>query len=131
MVGHARINVWSAVRYFPRHPLRTVAVIASDPIEAGITIHERISNRLERRAPPDLYQAEKSWESRLHNLLGLPWPCLAASEFWAIWPKIIEQLSAKGVRVGPDSFSSWNDGDAGFCASDLVFGPTPFAQQGD
>ena len=27
---------------------------------------------------------------------------------------MIEELKAKGLRVGPESFLSWNDGDAGF-----------------
>ncbi len=36
-----------------------------------------------------------------------------ATEFWDLWPEIIRELEAKGIRAGPESFQSWNDGDAG------------------
>ena len=77
------------------------------------TIRERVVNRFERPVPAGLYQADNSWERRLHELLGLPWPCSIASEFWALWRQVIEELEAKGIRAGPKSFLSWNDGDAG------------------
>jgi hypothetical protein len=34
-------------------------------------------------------------------------------EFWALWPVVVSELEAKGIRPGPESFGSWNDGDAG------------------
>jgi len=64
--------------------------------------------------PPDLYQAEEDWEYRLHDLIGAPWPCPAASEFRALWPQVMGELETKGIRVGRESFKGWNDGDAGF-----------------
>jgi hypothetical protein len=70
--------------------------------------------RRERLAPPTLYQAEDDCECRLHDFLGVSWPCPNASEFWELWPEIIEELKLKGVQAGPESFLGWNDGDAGF-----------------
>jgi hypothetical protein len=96
-----------------KHPARAGIAIASDPLEAWITIEDAFAKRRERLAPPALYKAEQDWECRLHNLLGLPWPCPIASEFWVLWPEIINELKHKGIRVGPKSFYSWNDGDAG------------------
>lgn len=94
--------------------MRAVAAIASAPAEAAIIIEERVAKRCERSVPRDLYQAEDDWECRLHNCLGVPWPCPAVSEFWPLWQDVIEELKAKGMRVGPNSYLSWNDGDAGF-----------------
>lgn len=33
--------------------------------------------------------------------------------FWGLWPEIIKELETKGIQAGPESFGSWNDGDAG------------------
>jgi hypothetical protein len=64
------------LRSFLRHPIQTVAAIASDPFEALIAFQERIVARREGRIVPDsLYQAEVDWERRLHQWLGVPWPC--------------------------------------------------------
>jgi predicted O-methyltransferase YrrM len=36
-------------------------------------------------------------------------------EFWHLWPEVVRELEAKGIKAGPQSFSGgWNDGDAGF-----------------
>ena len=40
-----------------------------------------------------------------------------SSEFWALWPEVIEELERKGVRAGPLSFKGWNDGDAALVRS--------------
>jgi hypothetical protein len=49
----------------------------------------------------------------MHELLGVPWPCQTSSEFPALWSEVVEELEAKGIRVGPETFQGWNDGDAG------------------
>ncbi|WP_158554748.1 class I SAM-dependent methyltransferase [Methylovirgula sp. 4M-Z18] len=49
----------------------------------------------------------------MHELLGVPQPCSATREFWALWPEVMRELRDKGIRVGPQSFKGWNDGDAG------------------
>jgi predicted O-methyltransferase YrrM len=65
----------------------------------------------ERGRPPCLYEVEPDWERRLHETLDLPWPCQAAAEFRALWPRIIQSLEAKGLRVGVGSFGGFNDGE--------------------
>lgn len=104
----------SALRYFLRHPARTISSIGSQPVEAWVTIKEAIMEHRERSTPTDLYRAEENWEPLLHDLLRARWPCPTTSEFWQLWPQIIDELEAKGIRVGPESFLGWNDGDAGF-----------------
>jgi hypothetical protein len=77
-------------------------------------LQERYVASSERPVPPNLYQADGGWECRMHELLGVPQACPATSEFWTLWPEVIGELKAKGIRVGPESFKFWNDGDAGF-----------------
>lgn len=101
-------------RYFLRHPLRAVAAISSEPLEIWTTVQEAYVARREHPVPADLYCAEDGWERRTHELLGLEWPCPARAEFTALWPEVVGELTAKGIRVGPLSIKDWNDGDAGF-----------------
>jgi Methyltransferase domain len=99
---------------FLRRPISALLAVASDPIEAWSAFLDRKAESREERAPPDFYKAEDDWEHRLHRLLGLSSPCEATSEFWALWPEVIKEMEAKGIRVGPKSFMDCNDGDAGF-----------------
>jgi hypothetical protein len=91
-----------------------VRAVARDPLEAWTTLQDQYVDRLEQRRPQFQYEAEDAWEPRLHSLLGVPWPCEAIPEFRALWPDVMNQLEATGIRVGPESFGCWNDGDAGF-----------------
>jgi predicted O-methyltransferase YrrM len=103
----------TGLRYFLKYPIQTLAAVASDPLEAWTVLQDNHAARREEPIPQDLYEAEDGWQHRLHDLLGVPWPCEANSEFWALWPEVIGELQAKGIRVGPESFKYWNDGDAG------------------
>jgi len=103
----------AGLRHFLKHPMHTLAAVTADPVEAWTVLRDIHAARREAQIPPDLYEAKAGWEQRLHNLLGVPWPCQATSEFWALWPEVIGELQAKGIRVGPESFKTWNDGDAG------------------
>ena len=99
---------------YVRRPISTLTAVASDPIESWMRFREQYAAHREGCTPPDLYKVEKGWEARLHDLIGLPSPGEVTQEFWALWPKVIEELEAKGIRAGPESFKGWNDGDAGF-----------------
>jgi hypothetical protein len=99
--------------YF-RHPISTLAAVAADPVESWIRFWEQYAAHREGHTPPDLYKAEDNWADRLNGLLGLSSQDKATSEFWTLWPKVIQELEAKGIRAGPESFKGWNDGDAAF-----------------
>src|SRR5271167_3061996 len=101
------------MRYFLSHPLRAAAAIASEPLELWSTLQQYYGAQHERLVPPDLYQAEEGWDRRMHELLGVPWPCVAASEFTILWPEIMAELENKGIRVGPETLYGNNDADAG------------------
>jgi hypothetical protein len=76
-------------------------------------LQERYVFQRERRVPPNLYQSEDGWERRMHEMLSIRWPCPTTSEFTALWPEVIGELEAKGIRVGPETLHGNNDGDAG------------------
>jgi Methyltransferase domain len=101
------------LRYLLKHPVIAVADLAADPLEIWTTIHDAYVAQREQRGPQCRYESDDNWEQRLHEALGVPWPCNATSEFWDIWPEVINELKAKGIRPGPESFQWWNDGDAG------------------
>ena len=101
------------VRYFLKHPVDTVTDIAADPLQLWMTVQDEYAAVREGSRPKCQYESDNHWEQRLHEALGVPWPCKQASEFWALWPEINRELEAKGIRPGPESFQWWNDGDAG------------------
>jgi hypothetical protein len=101
------------LRYLLSHPVSAVADLAADPLEIWTTVHDAYVAEREQRGPQCQYEADDNWEQRLHEALGVPWPCNATFEFWDLWPKIIGELDARGIRAGPESFQWWNDGDAG------------------
>jgi hypothetical protein len=103
----------TSLRYILRHPIQTLAAAAADPVEAWTILRDKYAARLERPIAPDLYRAEEGWERKLHDLIRAPFPCSVASEFWVLWREVIGQLLSKGIRAGPESFKTWNDGDAG------------------
>jgi hypothetical protein len=101
------------MRYHMRHPFRALCTIMSDPLEAWAALQDRLIAGRERQIPTGLYKAEGNWEQRLHDAIEAPWPCQLTSEFRILWSRVIDELSAQGIRAGPESFKGWNDGDAG------------------
>jgi len=105
------------LRYLLKHPVMgvadLVADLAGDPLQFWMTAQDVYVADRERRGPQCRYEPDGNWEQRLHDSLGVPWPCQATSEFWDFWPQVIRELEAKGIRAGPESFQWWNDGDAG------------------
>ena len=101
------------LRYLLKHPVIAAVDLAADPLQICTGILDSYAFERERRRPRCQYDCHDNWEQRLHEFSGAPWPCEAASEFWTLWPEVIRELEAKGIRAGPESFQSWNDGDAG------------------
>jgi hypothetical protein len=97
-----------------KHPFVAVADLAADPLEIPTVIQDIYVAQRERPVPQHLYEADAAWEQQLHDTLGLSWPCALHAEFWAMWPKVIGELEAKGIHAGPESFQFWNDGDTAF-----------------
>lgn len=101
------------IRHFFKHPVDSITDIAGDPLQLWMTIQDEYASVREGSKPKCQYESDVNWEQRLHESMGIPWPCSAASEFWTLWPELIRELKAKGIQPGPESFQWWNDGDAG------------------
>jgi hypothetical protein len=102
------------LHYLLKHPVQGMAVLASDPLEAWTRVQETYLAQREQHGPECRYEADENWESWLHDHLGAQRPCKLIPEFWLLWPEVVRELEASGIRAGPQSFGSWNDGDAGF-----------------
>jgi hypothetical protein len=102
------------LHYLLKNPAVGMAVLASNPAEVWTRVRETYVAEREQRRPQCEYESDENWERRLHEQLGAPWPCERTSEFWGLWTEVVRELEAKGIRAGPMSFGSWNDGDAGF-----------------
>jgi len=76
------------LRYLLNHPVIAVAELAADPLEIGTTIHEVYVAQREQRQPQCRYESDDNWEQRLHEALGVPWPCNATAEFRDLWPEV-------------------------------------------
>jgi hypothetical protein len=100
------------LHYLLEHPLAVIDLV-SDPIETWTRVQEEYVAQRERRRAQCQYRPDDNWEQWIHARLSLPWPSPFTSEFEDLWPTVIAELEAKGIRPGPESFQSWNDGDAG------------------
>jgi hypothetical protein len=105
--------ITDALRYLTRAQ-RIATFVAREPIEALIELEAGLMERREQRRPACVYDPDPGAERRLHALLGVPWPCRAVSEFWALWPEVLAPVTTKGLRIGRATFSCYNDGDPGF-----------------
>jgi hypothetical protein len=101
------------LHYLLKNPAVGLAVLASDPLEVWTRVQETYVSQREQRRPQCPYEADQNWERQLHAHLGVEWPCRFAAEFHGLWSEVVAELEAKGIRPGPESFGSWNDGDAG------------------
>jgi len=102
------------LRYLLKHPFTGAADLAADPLQVFSTVRDVYFADRERDGPQCHYKADGNWEQRLHEYLGVPWPCPLSPEFWSLWHGVVGELEAAGIRPGPESFQRWNDGDAGF-----------------
>jgi len=100
----------NTIQYMRKAP-RIARYIAREPAEVWLRLRAKFIERRERRRPPCPYEPEADWERRLHEIIGVPWPCQSSAEFWALWPQVIGSLQAKGLRVGVGAFAGFNDGE--------------------
>ena len=112
-LGGKRKKMFSTVRYFLRRPLSVIGAVVANPIQAWTRFQDRFAQLREERGAAFHYEPDPDWELRLHDFLHVPWPCKTIAEFQLLWPVVVEELRTKGIRMGPESFGCWNDGDAG------------------
>jgi hypothetical protein len=93
------------LRYLLKRPVIAVADLAADPIEIWTTIHDAYVAQREQRGPQCRYESDDNWEQRLHEALGVRWPCNATPEFWDLWPEVISD-NKKGFGPAQRAFST-------------------------
>ena len=79
--------------------------------EAAVELSEALNQKWERTRPPYEYTVAADWETRMHDLVGAPWPCPEAPAFAAVFDEVVSGLRARGITVGVDSFVGWSDAD--------------------
>jgi hypothetical protein len=108
------------IERFIREGQTLVRLAAMDPVEVWFRLRARVAELQERRRPgyrewrERPYTVTDDWERQLHDLLGIPWPCPAAAEFWNLWPEVLNPFLKKGVHIGRGAFAdAWGDGEPG------------------
>jgi len=83
-----------------------------NPVENGASLYERRVTARDWR-PETAYPADESWEARLHEQIGVPWPCPETESFDRTWEAALDELASRGLAVGREAFGGWDDGDRG------------------
>jgi predicted O-methyltransferase YrrM len=95
--------------------LRDVArTVLTSPGEVCTRLWGKFRERSEHTAPRCDYDVRSDWESVLHQAIGVPFPCALPNDLEEIWSSIREKLHARGIDLGPASYSGYNDGDLAF-----------------
>src|SRR5271155_5746761 len=87
--------------------------VPRDPLGAWHWAREELVDRREHQRPPCPYQGDAEWEAKLHSLLGKPWPCPEAAEFWTAWNGLVQRYATEGITIGRGAFAGWGDGEPG------------------
>jgi hypothetical protein len=103
----------NALRRLWKNPRETAAALA-DPLAIWAVLEDRRDAIREGQRPRCHYEVDPEWDRHLHEALGLAWPCPERQEFDALWREVVSELTMLGIRVGPESFYVWNDGDPEF-----------------
>ena len=102
------------IRYWAKNPAIAIRDIVTDPAGILSRVADYSDFTREQQRTRCGYTHNNNWEEWLHRQIGQSWPCQCAPEFWALWDGIMNELRSKGIQPGPESYKSWNDGDAGF-----------------
>lgn len=97
--------------YALKYPGRMARALVRDPADLWDTLRDRLAQRHESGRPPYIVEADKNWETNLCALAGAASFSGAIGEFHALWPEVVATAEARGLKVGPESFAGFNDGD--------------------
>jgi len=91
---------------------RALTAFVRQPVDFCGMLASRLRNVHQRPVKP--YLCDPHWEAELHTQLGQPQPCAAVQAFWPLWEQVLAEMTSRGVKTGPMSYSGWNDGHPGF-----------------
>jgi Methyltransferase domain len=90
---------------------RAAKAVAAQPYEGVERVLERVAERRDRRRPRPRYEATDECEKRVHDLIGVRWPCEQRWEFDEVWRAALDDLAVRGIQVGRGRFGGWDDAD--------------------
>ncbi len=82
-----------------------------EPLDGLDRVRERVRGALGMPDEAPSYQVDRDWERRLHETLGVPWPCPAADDFESVWSAAEEAVRRRGLAIGRGTYGGWDDGD--------------------
>ena len=88
---------------------RLARSFATDPLEAARLVPEGLAVHFDH--PVD-YDVDGHWESRLHEWLGVPWPCPERHLGEEVWETAAEALHEGGLAFGRHTYGQYSDADA-------------------
>ena len=104
----------SAPGYEYRRWIRAAATAARDPVDGLERVRERVAAIRRSPRPSTGLEADAAGEKQMHALLGIDWPCDAATTFNELWQSTLESLERQGLSFGRRTYSGWDDADPGF-----------------
>ena len=93
---------------------QTVRMLIANPSEFLIKVVSELRELPEPALPPCPYVTDPEWRHRLHAYLGVVRPDETAAELKPVWQGVLERMSSKGVKAGPQTYVGSNDGDPAF-----------------
>src|SRR2546423_8036170 len=102
------MTVTTRIRHGVRYAARAARATAANPCEGLERMKEKIAERRDL-ATPVQYQPDPAWEQRLHQLLGVAWPCPERPRFQRLWEELATELSCAGLTVGRGAYGGWDD----------------------
>jgi Methyltransferase domain len=107
-LARAKAQLVSRIAY----AARAGKAIATQPYEGVERTLEQVAEWRNSRRPPWRYEATERCEERIHELIGIHWPCGERHGFEKVWRAALDDLAARGLQVGRGAFGGWDDGDA-------------------
>ena len=104
----------SARGYAWRRWVRVAATAARDPLDGIERVRERVAAIRRSPLPTTGLQPDAAGDEQLHALLGIDWPCDAATTFDPLWQSILKSLELQGLQFGRRAYCGWDDADPGF-----------------
>jgi predicted O-methyltransferase YrrM len=101
-------------RLLPRlvYAARVTRAFAAQPYEAVERSLEKGAQWRDQRAASFPYFVTESSDERLHELIGVSWPCSEVDAFNEVWMGALDDLAERDLHVGRGAYGGWDDGDA-------------------
>jgi hypothetical protein len=90
---------------------RAARAIAANPAEGLSRTLERLVEKGDRDRLRWPYRVDEAAEERVHDFIGVAWPCGREHDFAPIWSATMHELEGLNVPLGRGAFGGWDDGD--------------------